>query len=322
MRVGITGGAGFIGHNLSKALLTAGFEVVSIDSLNPAYGPQLAEAREKDLYSNFGLKTLKLDLSEISSTEIAHIFKDCDFIFHLAAFAGVEKGNSRPDQYFKSNVIGFSNIAQAIRVLNPAHFFFASSSSIYGSLSGNLIDEDAADGRAIQSYYAATKWINEIEARSLFALENVSYTALRFFTVYGPWGRPDMAYFKFLSQLINSEKIYIRGVDGGSRQFTYIDDVVSTLLQLISLKTKIDFKALNIASNVAPRKAIEILQILMKETNLISEVHHIERPAFDVESTIADLTKLKSLGVRLGSTNIEHGLLNFIDWHREYSRSR
>jgi UDP-glucuronate 4-epimerase len=319
MKIGVTGGVGFIGYHLTKSLLSMGYEVVSLDSFNAAYGDGLNHIRAKDLLQNFGHNSERLDLSETTPTAIARVFEDCEFVYHLAAYPGVERGNLHPGEYFKNNVVSFSNMAQAITLLKPAHFFFASSSSIYGSKAGYLIDEDQADGRNLQSYYATTKWMNEIEALSMFDIQEVAHTALRFFTVYGPWGRPDMAYYKFLSQLFASETTYIRGTDGGSRQFTYIDDAVEILVQMIKINPTSNHKALNIASDVAPRKTIDILDILAKETGRTPRLAHVDRPKFDVESTIADLSRLKSMGIKIGATSIEEGLPKFSDWFMKYS---
>ena len=239
----ITGMSGFIGYHLSKRLINEGYEVVGIDNLNNYYDVNLKFDRLKDLgFKNTivdGLnsndqnsaKFYKLDLQNKDSINELFVQEKITHVFHLAAQAGVRYSIDHPDKYIESNIIGFHTILEACRQQKVKHLIFSSSSSVYG-LNRNMPFkvEDNVDHPI--SLYAATKKSNELTAHSYSYLFNLPVTGLRFFTVYGPWGRPDMAYFKFVKSILSGNKIDVYNHGDMSRDFTYIDDIVESLFRL------------------------------------------------------------------------------------------
>ncbi len=318
MRVGITGAAGFIGMHLTDLLLSNGHEVVGIDSLNPAYGGNLSLHRANHLKQSHDFDVNVLDISETRVDELVEIFKDCEVIVHLAAWPGVRQGQLMPILYAKNNVTAFSNILQAIREIKPKHFMYASSSSIYGDLANNgPVSEADASGLNLKSYYAATKWMNETEARASQELVEFPITALRFFTVYGPWGRPDMAYWSFLEKIKNNQEISLYGETGGSRNFTYIKDSVSILARLIESNLTANHRAINIACG-NPDETIQLLRELANSTKIEPKIKVVERPKVDVEKTWADLHDVSNLISLPAQTPLALGVREFVTWYESY----
>ncbi len=318
MRVGITGGAGFIGMHLTDRLLSNGHEVVGIDSLNPAYGGNLSLHRAKHLKQSHGFDVNVMDISETRTDELVKIFMDCDVIVHLAAWPGVRQGQLMPNLYAKNNVTAFSNILEAVREIKPKHFMYASSSSIYGDLAKNgPVSETDASGLNLKSYYAATKWMNETEARASQELVDFPITALRFFTVYGPWGRPDMAYWSFLEKIKNNQEISLYGETGGSRNFTYIKDSVSILAELIQSDLPAKHRAVNIACG-NPDETIQLLREIANSAKIEPKIKVVERPKVDVEKTWADLDIVSNLISLPAQTPLASGVSEFVAWYESY----
>lgn len=318
MKIGITGAAGFIGMHLTNFLLLNGHDIVGIDSLNPAYGGKLSADRAINLREIHNFKVHRLDILEASVTDLIKVFQDCEVIIHLAAWPGVRQGQLMPSLYVRNNVTAFSNILEAVREISPKHFMYASSSSVYGDLatSGPVRESDAT-GLNLKSYYAATKWMNETEARSSQELVMFPITALRFFTVYGPWGRPDMAYWSFLEKIKNNQEILLYGETGGSRNFTFITDSVKILMNLIETDLTTQHRAINIACG-NPNDTIEFLRTIAEVADKKPLIRVVERPKVDVERTWADLQYVSSVVTLPTPTPLATGVREFVSWHERY----
>ena len=315
MRVGITGAAGFIGMHLTSDLLLNGHQVVGLDSLSPAYGGELSRRRAKHLLEQFNFQIANHDILTLGNDKLTDLFRDCDYLVHLAAWPGVRSGQIYPNQYSGHNILGFSKILNVAREIKPQKFFYASSSSIYGDLAKNgAVKERDATGLNLKSYYAATKWINETEARANQTLVDFPTTALRFFTVYGPWGRPDMAYWSFLESLRADLPISLYG-DGGSRNFTYIDDAVNIITKLLISDLSAEHRSLNIACG-NPIPTTELLSAIAKKVGIKSpRIEIVPRPSVDVEKTWADLTYLSTHIELPAPTKLQVGVNAFVDWY-------
>ena len=318
MKIGITGAAGFIGMHLTNFLLLNGHDIVGIDSLNPAYGGKLSADRAINLREIHNFKVHRLDILEASVTDLIKVFQDCEVIIHLAAWPGVRQGQLMPSLYVRNNVTAFSNILEAVREISPKHFMYASSSSVYGDLATNgPVRESDATGLNLKSYYAATKWMNETEARSSQELVMFPITALRFFTVYGPWGRPDMAYWSFLEKIKNNQEILLYGETGGSRNFTFINDSVKILVDLIGTDLTAKHRSLNIACG-DPDETIQMLKAIAIAANGEPKIRVVERPKVDVEKTWADLQNISELISLPVQTPLASGVAEFAAWYESY----
>ncbi len=315
MRIGITGAAGFVGMHLTESLLKAGHEVVGIDSLQPAYGGELSKMRAEYLEKKHNFRVTVLDIAECEQNELLNSLSGCETVVHLAAWPGVRQGQLLPALYAKNNVLAFSIMLEAMRSLKPKHFLYASSSSIYGELAqhGPVIESDAS-GLNLKSYYAATKWMNETEARATQELVDFPITALRFFTVYGPWGRPDMAYWSFLEKIKKHEEISLYGETGGSRNFTYIADCVDILARLIDLPLSPEHRSINIACG-EPDETITLLSAIADCAKSTAKIKIVARPKVDVEKTWADLGKISGLVTLPKQTPLPEGVANFVSWY-------
>jgi UDP-glucuronate 4-epimerase len=314
MKIIVTGSAGFIGSHLVGLLAKdAQNQIVGIDNLNPSYGSKWSNFRMKSQSELDNFEFRNLDLVHMSPIELGEIFRGAHSVIHLAAWPGVRTSQRIPHEYSKSNLTGFGNVLEAVRLSEPSQFLFASSSSIYGDLGSNgPVRESDATGKNVKSYYAATKWANEVLAQSHQAITKVPTAALRFFTVYGEDGRPDMAYWTFLEKIRNSEAIDLYGKTGGSRNFTYIKDAVEIIRRIVSIDLE-GFSALNIAAG-QPIETIDFVNTIASIANRPLNINIIERPGVDVEKTWADLTKLNQLIGQVAPTSIEVGLNNFYNW--------
>ena len=316
-KIVVTGAAGFIGSHLTSRLLESGlFDVVALDSFSPAYDPKWCLARARNLESKFGTRIEGVNLATVSSNDLANIFQGALAVIHLAAWPGVRASQLFPDAYSHNNVVAFCNVLEAIKISKPDLFMFASSSSIYGDLGiSGAVTEDQATGKNLRSYYAATKWTNEILAKSHQAITGIPTVALRFFTVYGEYGRPDMAYWTFAQNIIQGEEVQLYGETGGSRNFTHIDDTVEILLRLISIKHQ-GFEALNVSAG-EPSETIDLLTDLSNNLKLPAKIKVTERPSVDVEKTWADLHKIQSYVGKTSVTPLEVGIERFSKWFIE-----
>jgi UDP-glucuronate 4-epimerase len=315
MKIGITGAAGFIGMHLAESLLAGGHEVVGIDSLNPAYGGDWSRLRSAYLKNKFDFDIKVFDIAECEQSDLTASLNGCEVIFHLAAWPGVRQGQLLPAIYAKNNVLAFSKILEAARKIKPKHFMYASSSSVYGDLAQNgPVHESDATGLNLKSYYAATKWMNETEARATQELVEFPMTALRFFTVYGPWGRPDMAYWNFLENIKKDQEISLYGETGGSRNFTYITDCVNILTKLIAVPLTCEHREINIACG-EPDETINFLSAIADCAKSPAKIKVVPRPKVDVEKTWADLGKIGGLVTLPKQTPLAEGVANFVSWY-------
>ena len=317
-RIGITGAAGFIGMNLTASLLEAGCEVVGVDSLKPSYGGDLSLKRSVNLKETLGFEILSSDLNSLTAIEIADIFKNCDTVIHLAAWPGVSKGQMIPEVYAENNISVFSKMLSAVQLINPKHFMYASSSSVYGNLGvEGPVSEGQATGTNLLSFYSTTKWINEVEARSRQQFVNFPVTALRFFTVYGPWGRPDMAYWKFLDLSLKGQEIILFGNDGGARNYTFIHDAVKIVSRLIEAPLTSKHREFNIACGT-PTDTISLLKAIHEQAKIINPIiRSVPRPSTDIEKTWADLNQLAKVISIPEETKLSDGVARFASWFQE-----
>jgi len=313
----ITGCGGFIGYHLTKKILDD-YKIIGIDNLNDYYDVNL----KKDRLNNLKHKNFKFIKSDISNKEeLNKIFNEykIDKVINLAAQAGVRYSIENPDAYINSNIIGFYNILENVRKHKINHLIYASSSSVYGNNELPFKEDSKTDNPI--SLYAATKKTNEIMAQTYSNLYNINCTGLRFFTVYGPFGRPDMAYFNFTKKIINKEKIELFNNGESLRDFTYIDDIVEGIIKVLdNKKTKI----YNIGSS-NPIKLLDFINILKQtliNNNLIENyelnIELLPKQLGDVDNTYADTEKLKKDTSFKPNTNIEDGLDKFIKWYKEY----
>ena len=319
----ITGGAGFIGFYLSKALLEKGAEVVGLDNLNDYYEVSLKEDRLAILRELEGYRFVKADLSDEEA--VFRLFAEYkpQIVVNLAAQAGVRYSIDNPDAYIQSNIVGFFNILEACRHYPVEHLVFASSSSVYG---GNkkvpFSTQDQVDQPV--SLYAATKKSNELMAYAYSKLYQIPLTGLRFFTVYGPMGRPDMAYFKFAKRIMADEPIQIYNNGDMLRDFTYIDDIITGVENILCNPPSTDengaaYKIYNIGNN-KPEKLMDYIAVLEKCLGKEAKKEFLPMQPGDVYETYADVTDLmRDYGFK-PSTTIEEGLSKFAEWFKNYYR--
>jgi len=325
MKVLVTGDIGFIGFHLSRALLDFGHAVVGIDNHNDYYDVTLKEARLNILKEYSHYQHQKMDINDIDTLENVEI----DIIYHLAAQAGVRYSIDHPEIYIDSNLTGFMKILEFSREIRPKHFIFASSSSVYGLNQKNPFSiEDEVNHPA--SLYAATKRSNELLAHSYSYLYQIPSTGLRFFTVYGPFGRPDMASFIFTKNI--SEGLPIQVFNNGDmvRDFTYVDDIVDGLISLIervpqkntTTQHKINessapFKVYNLGNN----QPVKLMNYIGEIERLIGKkaiIEHKPMQMGDVYKTYADIeSSTKDFGFK-PKTSYQEGLKKFIDWYKDF----
>jgi UDP-glucuronate 4-epimerase len=301
--------------HLTDKLLSQGHQVIGLDSLSPSYGGDWSYRRAEHLLKSYDFHVQNQDILDIEDLDLIRLFEECDYLVHLSAWAGVRNGQKIPYQYSRNNISGFSKILNVAREINPKGFFYASSSSVYGDLATNgAVKEECATGLNLRSYYAATKWINETEARANQSLISFPTTALRFFTIYGPWGRPDMAYWNFLESLQKNTPVSLYGETGGSRNFTYIEDAVDIILKLLKCNLSPEHRALNIACD-SPVPTLDLLLAMAKSLKIKSpKIEIVPRPNVDVEKTWADLTAISRLVELPIPTSLESGTNAFVDW--------
>ena len=317
----ITGGAGFIGFYLSKALLEKGAKVIGIDNLNDYYEVSLKEDRLEILKEFPEYQFVKGDISDKET--VFRVFEKFvpQIVVNLAAQAGVRYSIDNPDAYIQSNIVGFFHILEACRHFPVEHLVFASSSSVYG---GNkkvpFSTEDQVDKPV--SLYAATKKSNELMAYAYSKLYGIPLTGLRFFTVYGPMGRPDMAYFKFAKKIMAGQPIQIYNNGDMLRDFTYIDDIVTGVENILCNPPETDengaaYKIYNIGNN-QPEKLMDYIAVLEKCLGREAKKEFLPMQLGDVYETYADVSELmKDYGFK-PSTSIEEGLSRFAEWFLKY----
>ena len=327
MKIFITGSSGFIGLHLSKKLLEKGHIVRGFDSMNTYYDVNLKKSRYQILkkYRNFSFTKGKLENQQILRKSILR-FKP-KIIIHLAAQAGVRYSIKNPRTYLDSNIIGTYNIIEFAKKANVKHLLIASSSSVYGSNKKIPFKEtDKTDSQL--SIYAATKKSTESLAHSYSNLWKLPITVMRFFTVYGPWGRPDMAYFKFTKKIISGKKIDIYNNGKMYRDYTYIDDIVDGVCKLLNKTPPLKFKNSN-SSSAAPFRILNIgntkkvylldfINTLEKEIGIKAIRNYMSMQKGDVKTTLSDSSLLKKITGYKPKTGYKLGIKKFLNWYFEY----
>jgi UDP-glucuronate 4-epimerase len=328
----VTGAAGFVGYHVGRALLERGDEVVGLDNLNDYYDPALKEARLAQLEPLSGWSFERVDLADRQAME--DLFERYPFrrVIHLAAQAGVRYSIENPHAYGQSNLIGFLNILEGCRQHDVEHLTYASTSSVYGanevlpySVRHN-VDHPV-------SLYAATKKANELMAHSYSHLYGLRTTGLRFFTVYGPWGRPDMAYFKFTEAILAGRPIDVYNHGRMRRDFTYVDDIAEGVLRVSDRLAEPDpdwsgrapdpatsyapFRVYNIGNNESV-ELLRFIEVLEEVLGVKAELNMLPMQAGDVPATAADIESLANATGFRPHTSIEDGLSRFVEWYREF----
>ena len=332
-RVMVTGAAGFIGFHVARRLLAGGHEVVGVDSLEPYYDPRLKQSRLGQLEGDTRWKFVQADLADEAA--VRALFADIGPapVIHLAGQAGVRWSLEHPQAYVRSNLVAFSNVLEGCRHAGVPHLVYASSSSVYGAASQTPYDEATVTDHPV-SLYAATKKANEALAHSYAHLFGLPCTGLRFFTVYGPWGRPDMAYWKFTEAILQGRPIEVFGRGRLERDFTYVDDAVEGVMRLVDRPAAADpdwnSAAPNPATSAAPwriynignhapvsiARLIDILEELCGRRAIRVDA---PKPPGDVERTCADVDALRQAVGFAPATPLETGLRRFVEWYREWA---
>tara|TARA_A100001015_G_C15012736_1_gene723983 strand:- start:352 stop:1320 length:969 start_codon:yes stop_codon:yes gene_type:complete len=318
MSILITGSAGFIGYHLTAKLLKKQINVIGVDNINNYYDTKLKQNRINVLKKNKKFKFYKIDLCEYNKLNNVVKKNQIKFIIHLAAQAGVRYSIKNPKIYFKSNLEGFFNILEVSRHNKIKHLVFASTSSVYGDTKKFPLNENNMTDHPL-SFYAATKKSNEVMAHSYSYIYKLPCTGVRFFTVYGPFGRPDMALFKFTKNIIKNQPIELFNHGNHFRDFTYVDDIVDGIYSLIKKHSKknIPYEIFNIG-NGNPKKLKDYLKFIEKKLNNKAKVKKMPLQMGDIIKTHSDIKKLKNYTNYNPKTNIEDGISKFIDWYKDY----
>ncbi|MBQ5949741.1 NAD-dependent epimerase/dehydratase family protein [Massilia sp. ST3] len=315
----VTGAAGFVGSHVAARLAAMGHRVVGCDNFNDYYDPQLKTDRVAALLAPAGVECERIDIAD--GAQLRALFERVrpQLVVHLAAQAGVRYSLQNPDAYIQSNLVGFGNILEACRHHQVEHLLYASSSSVYGSNAKVPFSEDDRVDEPV-SLYAATKKANELMAHSYSHLYGFPATGLRFFTVYGPWGRPDMAYFSFTEKILRGEKIPVFAEGKLTRDFTYIDDIVEGVVRLLfkpqpQAPGKVRHAVFNIGNN-QPVMVLDFVRTLERvlETQAVLDFQPMQ--AGDVPATHADTSRLQEWVGYKPATPLETGLTRYRDWYR------
>jgi UDP-glucuronate 4-epimerase len=332
MKVLITGCAGFIGMHVAQKLLARGDSVLGIDNLNDYYDPQLKRARLAQLTPFKGFRFERMDV--VDRLDMARLFENEKFdrVVHLAAQAGVRYSLQNPNAYMDSNLVGFVNVLEGCRHQAVQHLVYASSSSVYG---GNtkipFSESDSVDHPA--SLYAATKKANELMAHTYSHLFGLPTTGLRFFTVYGPWGRPDMALFLFTKAILAGQPIDIFNHGNMVRDFTFVDDIVEGVIRVADkpavpnpafdpanpdpATSNAPYRVFNIGNN-QPTQLMDYIQALESALGVTAKKNYLPMQPGDVPATAANTDELDSWIGFKPNTAVRHGVVRFVDWYRSY----
>ncbi|OQY55307.1 MAG: capsular biosynthesis protein CpsI [Desulfobacteraceae bacterium 4572_88] len=328
----ITGAAGFIGFHLSKRLLENGYHVTGIDNLNDYYDVSLKEARLEQLRSNPNFSFSKTDLSDKDGLDKLFQATRFDVVMNLAAQAGVRYSLENPNAYVDSNLVGFVNILECCRHNGVKHLVFASSSSVYGANTKMPFSIHHNVDHPV-SLYAASKKANELMAHTYSHLYDLPCTGLRFFTVYGPWGRPDMALFLFTKAILEGKPIKVFNHGKMQRDFTYVDDIVEGVVRVMGRipdpnpewsgdtpdpgTSYARYKVYNIGNN-QPVELTDFISVIEKNLGKTAEKEYLDLQPGDVPATYADVDDLiRDVGFK-PATSIETGIANFISWYKSY----
>jgi UDP-glucuronate 4-epimerase len=328
----VTGAAGFIGHAVSQALLRRGNTVLGVDNLSTYYDVRLKQARLERLKDQAGFR---FELADVASRErITGLFatNKFDVVVHLAAQAGVRYSLTNPHAYIDANIVGFLNVLEGVRNYRAGHLVFASSSSVYGA-NGRLPFSEHDNVDHPVSLYAATKKANELMAHSYAHLYGLRCTGLRFFTVYGPWGRPDMALFVFTKAILGGRPLPVFNQGNMVRDFTYVDDIVEGVLRVIDRPAAPDpswraetpdpatsqapYRIFNIGNN-RPVKLLRYIEVLEQALGRKAALDLQPMQKGDVAATMADISALEHAVQYRPGTPVEVGVPRFVDWYRSY----
>lgn len=324
----VTGCAGFIGFHTSIKLLSQNHTVIGIDNLNNYYDKSLKKNRLKEIlkYSKKTKNKFIFFKNDINNKKnITKLFKKYNFakVFHLAAQAGVRNSIKNPYDYFSTNLIGFCNILENCKTQKISHFIFASSSSVYGGETKFPYKESYSSADRPIQLYAATKRSNEILAYSYSHLYKMKITGLRFFTVYGPWGRPDMAIFKFTKKILENKSIEIYNRGDHYRDFTYIDDIVDGIIKsskrknCVNKKLNTNLEILNIGCG-APSKLMYCINLIEKHLGKTAKKKFLSMQKGDMHKTFASTKKIKKLLNYETNVDLNEGIKRFILWYKNY----
>jgi len=330
----VTGAAGFIGFHVAQRLLQGGHDVVGLDSINDYYDPALKEARLSILRQSQNFSFAKIDLADRAATKDIFAAHRFPVVIHLAAQAGVRYSIDHPTVYIDANLQGFANILEGCRHHGCENLLFASSSSVYGANTKLPFSVHDNVDHPI-SLYAASKKANELMAHSYSHLYGLPATGLRFFTVYGPWGRPDMAMYLFANAIREGRPIRLFNNGDMMRDFTYIDDVTEAVVRLAQRPATPDpswnaerpdpatsrapWRVYNIGNN-SPEKLMDLVQVLEKEFGRVARKELLPMQAGDVYATYADIDDLRREVDFSPSTSLADGVARFVAWYREYHR--
>jgi UDP-glucuronate 4-epimerase len=314
MNILVTGGAGFIGSHTVKALIKRGHNVVIVDNFNKYYDPKLKKDRIKTFLSGLKFKIYKVDIANLK--KLKEIFEENNFdvIVHQAAQAGVRYSLDNPFVYEESNVLGTLNILECAKDFNVKKIVFASSSSVYGEQEKSPFSENDKTDSPI-SLYAATKKATENICYSYHSLYKIKMVGLRYFTVYGPWGRPDMALFSFTKNILEERPINIFGEGKMKRDFTYIDDIIEGVTSAV--EKDFDFEIFNLGYG-NPSSLMDFVTILEEVLNKKAEKHLLPIQKGDVKMTYADISKAKEKLSFNPKTPLKEGVYNFVKWYKNY----
>ena len=312
-RILITGAAGFIGYHLALALKKRGDLVVGIDNFNAYYDPQLKRDR-RDRLAKAGIEILTADIRDRDFIRLVLMRNEITHVVHLAAQAGVRHSLYEPDDYVASNLQGFLSILEACRTFPSLKLIYASSSSVYGLNKKTPFSvEDKTDQPA--NLYGATKKANEVMAHAYHHLYGLSVTALRYFTAYGPWGRPDMAYYRFTRHICEGQPIQVFNRGLMRRDFTYIDDIISGTIAAIDLGAECEI--FNLGDN-RPIDLLYLIQLLEDALGMRAIKEMLPMQLGEVLETYADIEKSRKMLDFQPKVSLEEGIIRFIEWYREY----
>jgi UDP-glucuronate 4-epimerase len=343
MKILVTGAGGFIGYHLTKRLLLDNNNVCGLDNFNEYYDVKLKFSRVEQLGINkneliynklidnhVNLKFIKLDIKDRTNLQTLFENEKFDIVVNLAAQAGVRYSLENPEEYVNSNIVGFFNILDLCSKFKIKHLIYASSSSVYGNNIKTPFSVDDPVDHPI-SLYAASKKSNELMAHVYSHLYSLKTTGLRFFTVYGPWGRPDMAYYSFTKSILNQQKINVFNYGNLKRDFTYIDDIIESITRIVnqgdisnnsstikSLNSKY-YRIFNIG-NSNPIKLIDFIQAIENRIGIKAEINFLEMQPGDVNATYADVSALEKEINYKPSTDLQSGIEKFVEWYKNFHK--
>lgn len=331
-KVLVTGSSGFIGFHLCKKLLSRGYDVTGLDNMNAYYDVTLKEERLKKLEPSQQFQFVRADLCDQVAIDRSFENGEFDAVVNLAAQAGVRYSLEHPREYINSNLVGFENILEACRNNSIKHLIYASTSSVYGANTNQPFTTSQSVEHPL-TLYAATKKANELMAHSYSHLFKIPSTGLRFFTVYGPWGRPDMALFLFTKAMIEGNPIKVFNYGDMWRDFTYVEDIVESICRLIPKVPERDesfdphnpspasshapYRVFNIG-NSQPVKLLDMIEILEEKLGIKADKNLMDMQMGDVPSTHADVEDLVKLIDFRPQTSLQEGIGQFVDWYKEY----